>query len=491
MKNSNEKSSISNKSSSYKSSSNKGISNKSSSNKDGSNKSSSNKSSINDNSINDCTFNNSKIKENAVSISVTGTASASISREQLEKALSESLSCLKNKLRKVLLIPPDITRLYSGAGRITAFYYEMLKDTCKVDILPALGTHEPMSDSEIDEFFGKGIDKKCFIKHNWRTDIVKIGEVPASFVEQVSEGLVRNAIDVEVNRLLLDPTYDLIISIGQVVPHEVAGMANYSKNIFVGCGGSSMINSSHMLGAFYGMERIMGKDNSPVRKVFDYAEENFINHLPLMYVLTVTTNTEGRLDIHGLFIGRERKLFEEAVKLSRERNLTYVNRPLKKVVVYLDEREFKSTWLGNKAVYRTRMAIADGGELLVLAPGIRKFGEDDKNDILIRKFGYVGRENVLKLCEEHDELRKNLSVAAHLIHGSSDDRFTITYAVENITREEIEGVNFKYLKLSDALEIYNPLNLKDGFNTMQDGEEIFYISNPALGLWVYEGERKV
>jgi len=244
-----------------------------------------------------------------------------------------------------------------------------------------------------------------------------------------------------------------------------------------------MINKSHMLGAFYGMERIMGRGATPVRKVFDYAEENFIKNIPLMYVLTVTTAEEGKVSIHGLFIGRQRKLFEEAVELSQKKNLTFVDSPLKKVVVYLDEKEFKSTWLGNKSIYRTRMAIADGGDIIVLAPGVRKFGEDVRNDELIKKYGYVGRKKILKLVKENKDLRGNLSVAAHLIHGSSDDRFSITYAVEKLTKEEVEGVSFGYLPLQEAYKLYNPEKLKDGFNTLDNGEEIFYISNPALGLW--------
>lgn len=404
-----------------------------------------------------------------------------ISDENLTEALRKSID--GKTLKKVLILPPDYTRMYSGAGKITAIYYQLLKDTCEVDIMPALGTHMPMTREECEAFFGKEIPFEKIVVHNWRADVIKLGEVPADFVSEVSEGLVNLKIDVEVNKRLFDKSYDLIISIGQVVPHEVVGMANYSKNIFVGCGGSSMINSSHMLGAFYGMERVMGKDFSPVRKVFDYAEKNFLSEIPLMYVLTVTTNMGDETFIHGLFIGRERILFESAVALSREKNLTFVDKPLKKVVVYLDEREFKSTWLGNKAVYRTRMAIADGGELIILAPGVRKFGEDDENDALIRKYGYVGRENVLKLVNENEDLQNNLSVGAHLIHGSSDGRFNITYCTKYLSEKEVKKAAFGYMPYDEAIKKYNPAVLKDGYNTLSDGEEVFYVSNPALGLW--------
>ncbi len=403
-----------------------------------------------------------------------------ISDNELLALLEESV---KGKaLKKVLILPPDYTRMYSGAGKITRMYYNMLKDVCEVDIMPALGTHEPMTKEECTAFFSDDVPFEKILVHDWRNGVVKIGEVPSDFVKEVSEGLVDGKIDVEVNKRLKDKSYDLIISVGQVVPHEVVGMANYSKNIFVGCGGSSMINSSHMLGAFYGLERIMGRDFSPVRKVFDYAEEHFLKDIPIMYVLTVTTNEGDKTLLHDVYIGRKRELFEMAVKRSREINLVYTKKPLSKVVVFLDGREFKSTWLGNKAVYRTRLAIKTGGELIVLAPGVKKFGEDPENDRLIRKFGYVGRERVLELAKTEEELKNNLSVAAHLIHGSSDGRFKITYCTKYLSKEEVEGVNFNFMPYDEAVKKYDPAKLKDGFNTVEN-EEIYYISNPALGLW--------
>lgn len=413
-----------------------------------------------------------------VSIRATGKR---ISDEQLLEALAKAIE--GQKIKKVLLLPPDMTRLHSYAGKITAMYYQMLKESCQVDIMPALGTHDPMSEAECLEFFGPEVPYSVFVPHRWKDDIVKIGTVPAEFVREVSEGLIDEPIDVEVNQRLLDPSYDLIISVGQVVPHEVVGMANYSKNIFVGCGGKTIINRSHFLGAVFGMERVMGKDFSPVRKVFDYAETHFIQNMPLMYILTVTTVDAGEVNLEGLYIGRERFLFENALAQSQQRNLIFLDRAPKKVVVYLDEREFKSTWLGNKSIYRTRMAIADAGELLILAPGVRKFGEDGGIDALIRKYGYVGRLKVLEAYKQNADLQDNLSAAAHLIHGSSDGRFSITYAVANLTRAEVEGVNFNYIPLEDALARYNPAVLQDGWNILPDGEEFFFISNPAIGLW--------
>ena len=421
-----------------------------------------------------------------------------IDRANFESALANALN--GRSLRKALLLPPDFTRMHSGAGRIAAYYYSVLKNYCQVDVMPALGTHEPMTAREIEEFFLGEIPASAVIVHNWREDVVKLGEVPAGFISEVSEGLMNEHIDVEVNRRLLDKSYDLIISIGQVVPHEVAGMANYSKNIFVGCGGSSMISSTHMLGAFYGVERILGQDLSPVRKVFDYAQEHFITEIPLMYILTVTSKPDiqpayeagfvpaldGGVILHGLYIGDKRDVFEKAVKMSLEKNIIQLSERPRKVVVYLDPDEFKSMWVGNKAIYRTRMAIADGGELVIIAPGVRKFGEDAQNDALIRRYGYKGRAYVLEQCKNNADLNENLSVAAHLIHGSSDGRFNITYAAGGLSRNEVEAAGFKYAGLEEIIGRYDPKRLKDGFNTLEDGERVYYISNPALGLWTAE-----
>ncbi|MBQ4193062.1 MAG: DUF2088 domain-containing protein [Clostridia bacterium] len=407
-----------------------------------------------------------------------------LTEDGLRAAVRETLLRYAAGAKRILVLPPDYTRLYSGAGILTSMIFDEIGDRAGIDVMPALGTHAPMTREECEDFFRGRVRYEDLIVHNWRTDVTKLGEVPAEFVREVSEGLVDTKIDVEVNRRIVSGEYDCILSVGQVVPHEVVGMANYSKNIFVGCGGSSMINASHMLGAFYGLERIMGRDFSPVRRVFDYAEEHFLANLPIVYMLTATTNEGDRTRIHGLYVGRERANFEAAVAHSQRINLIRVDEPLRKAVVYLDPREFKSTWLGNKAVYRTRMAIADGGELIVLAPGVARFGEDPENDRLIRKYGYVGRENVLKLVADpaNTDLAENLSVAAHLIHGSSDGRFSITYCTAKLTREEVEGANFLYRPYEEAAAEYDPAKLTDGWNDV-NGERIFYISNPALGLW--------
>ena len=386
--------------------------------------------------------------------------------------------------RRVVAIPPDFTRLNSYAGPITEMAYDYFGDAL-TDVMPALGTHSAMTPEQIRTMFGH-IPAERFRGHDLRHDVVTVGEVPASYLREVSEGRVEYTWPAQVNKLLLEPDVDLILSIGQVVPHEVIGMANYTKNIFVGVGGSEGINKSHYLGATYGMERIMGRAKSPVRDVMEYARTHFIPQLPIVYVLTVRAKdaASGEMVTRGLFIGDDFECFERAAALSLETNFIMVDHEIRKCLVYLDPEEFKSTWLGNKSIYRTRMALADGAELIVLAPALREFGEDKTIDALIRKYGYKGTPHTLEATRANADLQENLGASAHLIHGSSEGRFTITYCPgPEMSREEIESVGFRYGSLDEMLARYPLHSLKDGWNTVPDGEEIYYISNPALGLW--------
>jgi nickel-dependent lactate racemase len=413
----------------------------------------------------------------------TAKTSEGLSNEEIARLLERSLE--GRELKNVLIIPPDFTRFHSNAGYITQVYYRVLTERgVKVDVMPALGTHVPVSEVQWKTMFGD-IPYAEMLVHNWRNDVVKLGEIPAEVVSEISGGLWKDPVSVEVNRRIMDERYDLIISPGQVVPHEVIGMANHAKNLFVGVGGSDMINKSHMIGAVCGMEDAMGRDHTPVRRLFDYALAHFMAQRPILWVLTVNTAPNGNICSHGLFIGEGRECLTEAVKLAQEKNIDYVEHGIKKCVVYLDPSEFTSTWLGNKSVYRTRMAMADGGELIVLAPGVHQFGEDKAVDGLIRKYGYRGRLHTLEVFNspEAEDLRSNMGAAAHLIHGSSDGRFSITYCVKEISCEEVEGVGFKAASYDEMAAKYDPEKLKYGYNTV-DGEEIYFIPNPALGLWI-------
>ena len=415
-----------------------------------------------------------------------GSPECKLSADDMKRDLFEALEKLGER-KNVLIVPPDFTRFHSQAGLLSQFVWEYYGDAVTA-VLPALGTHSPMTEEQILEMFGE-MPLDLFKVHDWRNDVVTLGTVPCEYMSEVTEGALDFDWPVQVNKLLVEGNFDLILSIGQVVPHEVIGMANYNKNLFVGTGGSVAIHRSHFVGAVYGMERIMGRADTPVRRLYNYGTDNFCDQLPeTVYVQTVVGRDEetNGLAVRGLYVGADIEVFNKAAELSLKVNFEMLDKPLKKCVVFLDPSEFKSTWLGNKAVYRTRMAMADGGELLILAPGVQEFGEDPQIDALIRKFGYFGTEKTMKFVEEDEELRDNLGAAAHLIHGSSEGRFGITYAAGKLTREEIETAGFKYADVNEMMERYNPDELKDGYNTLPDGEEIFFISNPAIGLWAVE-----
>ena len=400
---------------------------------------------------------------------------------QLRGLVTATLAKLGPKQR-VLAVPPDHTRSDSRAGAILAATHAHYGSALS-DVLPALGTHRPMTDQQIAQMY-PGIPPSLFRIHDWRNDVITVGTLDADFVRKATEGIWDKPWPAQLNKLIWDSGHDLILSIGQVVPHEVAGMANHAKNLFIGAGGKAGIDESHFIGAAFGMERMMGRADTPVRRLLNEALARFCKHLRIVFVLTVVGPDQcGGTVVRGLYIGEGRECFELAAKLSLLVNFTVLDEAPRTVVAYLDEHEFHTTWLGNKSIYRTRMAIADGGELIVLAPGVRGFGEDPAIDALIRRYGYRGTTETMRLVREHADLRDSLSAAAHLIHGSSEGRFHVTYCPGGLTRAEIESVGYGFADLDDMCRRYDPNRLKPGWNTCADGSLIYFVSKPALGLW--------
>lgn len=410
---------------------------------------------------------------------------AGISAEQIEDAVRQ-LQTEYPAVKKVLVLPPDYTRCFSYAGEITQMIYRIFSAAgAEVFVMPALGTHMEMNMEEKEKFFAGVVPDSAFLVHRWQSDTIRLGTIPADFVSEITEGLFREEIAVEMNHALTEGEYDLILSVGQVVPHEVVGMSNYSKNLFVGVGGRDMINYSHMVGAICGLEQVIGVTDSPTRKLYDYAQQHYVDgRIPVVFLLTVTTQPEERVRVNGLYIGASREPYERACDLSQKLNITHFKERVKKVVCYLDPDECKSTWIGNKAIYRSCKMIADGGELIVLAPNVSMFGENEEADALIREYGYCGREEILSLYRQ-GKFEGMEMVAAHLIHGSSNGRYRICYATdpEKLSREEVEKVGFLWSEYREAAARYLKDGQKDGFHRTEDGEVYYYISKPAAGLW--------
>lgn len=407
-----------------------------------------------------------------------------LKENEIENALRRMVEQYDLREKKVLLLPPDYTRFFSGVGQVTSMCYQILRDKqCVLDIMPALGTHLPMTETEIMEMFGWCVPAEKVLVHDWRNDVVAIGSIPASFVCACTNGQFDEEISIEINKRLADGSYDHIISIGQVLPHEVMGMANYTKNILVGCGGVGMIPITHQIAAVAGVRNVVGVVNSPVRRLFQYAEEHELAKLPLTYILTVSSPWKGMNRFRGIYIGRGKKLFEDAAHHSENVNIMTLPKKQKTVVAWMDPGEYKTVWVANKAIYRTCLALEEGARLVIIAPGVFRFGEDLDNDKLIRKYGYWGKDKLLTLMGEQQELRENSSVVAHLLQGSPERHFEVIYASDNITDAEFEHVGYKHMPLDMAERVYGPFIKEDGIYLTSDGEEYMWLSHPGAGLW--------
>ncbi|MBO7709975.1 MAG: DUF2088 domain-containing protein [Lachnospiraceae bacterium] len=401
-----------------------------------------------------------------------------ISSQELRDAVRQAAEQFPDA-GKVLIIPPDYTRCYSFAGEITRYLYEYYQDRAQIDILPGVGTHLPMTREEQVLFIGEEIPESAYLAHDWKKDVTTVGVIPKEEVGRISGGLYAEEIKVELDHRLVDGGYDVIFSPGQVVPHEAAGMANYSKNLFIGTGGQDMISKLHMLCSICFTQ--MGEVDTVMRKAFDYAQERFIDgKLPVVYLQTVVADNR----LCGLYTGMSRKPFEAACALSQKLNIVHEPRKAKKVVAYLDPEELRSFWVGNKAIYRSRMLIAEGGELLILAPGVVSYGEVEETESGIREFGYRNRQELLDLFFSGAFGTRSIA-AGHLLLSTPDGHFTITYATkpENLSKEAVEAVYLNWMDYEEAIRRYDPAVLKAGWNTLPDGEEIYYIPTPALGLW--------
>jgi nickel-dependent lactate racemase len=403
--------------------------------------------------------------------------------ELMSATLAEARRRICAKPRRVLLLPPDITRMHSGAGRLTELLYQELSSEADMHVIPTLGQHVPHTPEENRRMFGS-IPNERIHAHDWRAGCVELGSVSARFVDQASDGLVNWPIPIFLNRQLMQEPWDLVINVGHVVPHEVLGFANHNKNYFIGLGGKQLICASHLMAATCGIENNLGNLVTPVRACFNHAEDQYLANLPDLYVQVVMArNAKNELVHTGVYVGDDLETYLAAARQSRRENITVFEEPLQKIVCVMQADEFVSTWVANKAIYRTRMAMADGGELVIIAPGLKRFGEQPEVDRFIRKYGYCGTPRVMEQYRTNADMQDLAHATAHLIHGSSEGRFKITYAPGHLTREEIEGVNFQYADLQATLDRYRPDLHGEGWQTTADGERFFFIPTPSAGLW--------
>jgi nickel-dependent lactate racemase len=404
--------------------------------------------------------------------------------EACSRLIAEARTRINKDLKRVLLLPPDLTRAHSGVGRITELIYRELDAAgAHVEVIPTLGQHIPHTEAENKWMFGSIPEERIFA-HDWRNGVTRVANIPASLVKETTGGVADWDIPVDLNSKLVDEQWDLIVNLGHVVPHEVLGFANHNKNYYIGLGGKDTICASHIAAAVYGIENNLGCLVTPLRACYNWSEEKHLGNFPDVYLqIVMQRDASNKLVTSGLFIGDDLETYLAAARQSREQNITLFDKPIKKVVAVMQADEFRATWVANKAVYRTRMAIADGGELLIIAPGVERFGEQPEVDALIRKYGYKGTPNTLALYKTEADMQAIPHGVAHLIHGSSEGRFDITYAPGHLSKAEIEQVGYNYADCAEMEKRYDPAIMKEGWNTMPDGEEVFYISTPSAGLW--------
>jgi nickel-dependent lactate racemase len=412
---------------------------------------------------------------------------AEISWERLQLLMDQTVAEARRRIcaqpKRVLLLPPDITRMHSGAGRLTEMLYHALAGEAEVHVIPTLGQHVPHTPEENRQMFGS-IPNERIHAHDWRGGCVEIGKIPGRYVDEVSQGAADWPIPIVLNRMLMEEPWDLIINVGHVVPHEVLGFANHNKNYFIGLGGKDLICAAHMAAASCGIENNLGNLITPVRACFNRAEDEYLGSLPDLYVQVVLArNDQDRLVHTGVYVGDDLDTYLGAAEQSRDENITLFDEPVQKIVCVMQGDEFFSTWVANKSVYRTRMALADGGELIVIAPGLKRFGEQPEVDAFIRKYGYVGTQRVMDQYRRNGDMQDLAHATAHLMHGSSEERFKITYAPGHLTKAEIEGVNFQYAEIGATIDRYRPGSCKQGWNTTADGERFYFIPTPSAGLW--------
>ncbi len=419
----------------------------------------------------------------------------------------------RGKKQTILVIPPDISRLHSAAGELTARLYASWSPYATIKIMPALGTHRRMTPDELRSMFGPQIPLRDYLYHDWRWGVVRAHTLGARELVRLL-GTDRNEEDGEsgesgdssvrlrgttrtgqlhvyINHHIMSRRYTRIVSIGQVAPHEVVGMSNHVKNLVIGCGGKQVIDFSHYYSAKIGMANLIGTPNTPIRTLLNAIYDASLAHLPVHFAMTVMTEElDGIFRPYALCIGDDTECFDAAAAASTEANIIPEPRCYDLVVAYLPRRQYRSLWLANKAIYRLSDIVATGGELLIIAPGVDRVAEDDAfGDLIVRHGGYMGSAAVERELNQSGRRRRgrhslsaNLAVAAHLIHGSPEERYKVTYATDSLSPELLQRLGYQHRTLA-SINAYRPFRRPVGGCTNALGRDYYYVYNPGFRLW--------
>jgi nickel-dependent lactate racemase len=353
---------------------------------------------------------------------------------------------------RVLAIIPDKTR-DDNTHELFPIADEFLRKrgVAAFDALVAQGTHPPMSEAQKLAKIGNTDFRGSIFDHRWNEpdELITLGELSADLTRELTGGLIDHAVPVTINKLLAPGVYDTVLVFGATVPHEVAGFAGGAKYFFPGVAGPELTHTTHWLGALAGIENIIGRVDTPTRRLIEAAAD--LIPARIISLNTVVSRNDGELTTYALFTGDIREAFRRAAEVSRHVHIRYTGRKYKRVVALLDPH-YDELWVGGKASYKLGAIIEAGGELIIYAPHLTKLSET--HGALIEKYGYAPLESVRDMLGVSQELRENLCIAAHLAHvayagridteGKIVPRYQITMAT-GLDEETCRRVNLGYL----------------------------------------------
>ncbi len=387
--------------------------------------------------------------------------------------------------KRVLVIVPDNTR--SGpVGQIFKAIHDWLGRKAKaLDVLVALGTHQPMSEEQICARLDlTPQDRKTryscvkFSNHQWQNPetFTSIGEISAAEIKQISNGLFSEQVDVAVNKLIFD--YDEFFILGPVFPHEVVGFSGGHKYIFPGIAGAEIINFFHWLGAVITNPCVNGNIQTPTRRVVEKAA----SLIKIPHKLFAIVALEDKLK--GLFIGDCAPSWEKAAELSAKVHVVYKNKSFKTVLGIAPEM-YDDMWTAGKVMYKLEPVIADGGTLIIYAPHITEISFTHGK--FIDKIGYHTRDYFLKQMDKFTDVPR--AVLAHSTHvkgigtyidGVERPRINVALAT-GIDRQHCRDVNLGYID-PEQIDIRNYENKEDkGILLVRNaGEQLYRLADGTI-----------
>jgi len=415
---------------------------------------------------------------------MTAGPGAGITDAQVAEMVERACPPQNYRGKRVLVIVPDGTRTAPVGCLFQALHHRLEPVTRALDVLVALGTHQPMSEAgicerlEISEADRQAIYGRVrFFNHAWnhRDALKRIGILSASEVSQLTEGRFNEEVPVEVNRLLFE--YDQIIIVGPVFPHEVVGFSGGNKYLFPGVAGPQILNFFHWLGAVVTNPMIIGNKWTPVRKVVDRAGA-MVKVEKLCFAMVVDPDKR----LAGLFAGSPEGAWDLASELSRQRHITYKDQPFR-TILSCAPTMYDELWTAGKCMYKLEPVLADGGELIIYAPHLREVCVS--HGAHIEAIGYHCRDYFLKQWAQFKDVPTG--VLAHSTHvrgigtfenGVEHCRAQVTLATQ-IPPEQCRRLNLGYrAPQSIRLEDFANREEEGILLVPKAGEMLFQLKHP-------------